>query len=321
VDPIDFAVYRYLSPDGLVRFWGSRRVVDPRVSAREIADRVGLSEAGVRIRLRGLEQRGFLRGRETGVNPSLFDVSLVVSEIPIREPSEADRVLRELALVDGVTFARDVLDEKDREIRVFYVSDNPSATARRTALLKRMAPSGELRGPTPYWIPACEHALSRLDWRLLRAYRRHPEAGVGDLAKVVGISLKTTALHFRRLLESRACWSSLSMESEEMPLALLTVEVGETAARASVATAVARANPVWIPAAPDGLGVSPSESPLPVAGLVPAEAPAALEQSIRKTRAIEGVARVSRTFALGSASYPAWVDERLAEAESPSAPG
>ena len=51
VDPIDYAIYRYLSPDGLIRFWGSRRLVDPRVSTREIAEKVKLSEAGVRARI------------------------------------------------------------------------------------------------------------------------------------------------------------------------------------------------------------------------------------------------------------------------------
>ena len=312
MDALDYAIYRYLSPDGLIRFWGARRLVDPLVSAREIADKVGLSEAGVRVRLKGLEQHGYVRGRETGLNPSLFGVSLVVAEIPVQEPHDAERMVRELALVDGVTFARDILDEKERAIRVYYISDTPTATARRTALLRKLAPTPEVRGPTPYWIPACDREPSRLDWRLLEAFRAHPEATRSDLAKSVGISLKTTATRFRRLLDAKACWSTLSSTSEELPLALLTVAVREGADPVGVARAVARLHPGWMPVAPDGSGVSPSEAPREATGLVPAESPATLENALRRTLGVEGVANVRRTFALGSATYPQWLDDRLA---------
>lgn len=311
MDAIDYAIYRYLSPDGLIRFWGARRLVDPRVSAREIADKVGLSEAGVRTRLKALEQRGYLRGRETGVNPSLFGVSLVVSEIPVREPHDAERLLRELALVDGVTFARDILDEKDRAIRVYYISDTPTATARRTALLRKLAPTPEVRGPAPYWIPPCDRELTRLDWRLLEAFRTHPEATQSGLAKTVRVSLKTTANRLRHLLDSKACWSTLSSTSEEFPLSLFTISVRERVDPLGVARAVAGVHPNWMPVAPDGSGVPPSDAPREIAGLVPAESPAALEQALRRTLAVAGVTNVHRTFALGSVTFPQWLDDRL----------
>ncbi|HYB78798.1 MAG TPA: winged helix-turn-helix transcriptional regulator [Thermoplasmata archaeon] len=311
MDALDYAIYRYLSSDGLIRFWGARRLVDPLVSARGIADKVGLSEAGVRVRLKGLEQQGYVRGRETGVNPSLFGVSLVVAEVPVQEPHDAERMLRELALVDGVTFARDVLDEKDRAIRVYYVSDTPTATARRTALLRKLAPTPEVRGPAPYWIPACERELTRLDWRLLAAFRAHPQATRSELAHTTGISLKTAAARFRRLLESKACWSTLSSASEELPLALFSVTVREKGDPLGVARAVAGLLPGWMPVAPDGSGVSPSEAAREVAGLVPSESPAALEHALRRTLTVEGVTNVRRTFALGSATFPQWFDDRL----------
>ena len=261
--------------------------------------------------MKGLEERGFLRGRETGANPSLFGVSLVVSEIPLHEPHEAEDLFRELALVDGVTFARDILDETDRSVRVFYVSDNPAATARRTSLLRELAPSSELRGPVPYWIPSCDRALTRLDWRMLEAFRKHPEATQRDLAEEVGVSLKTTAGRLHQLLESRAMWSALSSSSEEFPLAMLSILVREGVDPVTVARDVVRVHPSWMPVAADGAGVPPSEAPRGFAGLVPAESPVALEQAVRRTLAIEGVASIRRTFALGSATFPQWFDERL----------
>jgi DNA-binding Lrp family transcriptional regulator len=311
VDATDYAIYRYLSPDGLVRFWGARRLIDPRVSAREIAEKVGLSEPGVRVRLKGLEERGYLRGRETGVNPSLFGASLVVAEIPVGEPHEAERLMREIGLVEGATFARDILDETDRAIRVFYVSDTPSATARRTALLRKLAPTPDFRGPTPYWIPECERELTRLDWRILQAFRSHPEATLSGLATAVGISLKTTASRFHRLLDANACWSTVSSTSEELPLALFSVTTRPGVDHGRVSQEVMRLHPSWMPVAADGSGVPPSDTPPAIAGLVPAESPASLENALRRTLALEGVASVRRTFALGSATYPQWVDEHL----------
>ena len=311
MDALDYAIYRYLSLDGLIRFWGARRLVDPLVTAREIADRVGLSEAGVRARLKGLEQHGFVRGRETGLNPSLFGVSLVVSEIPARDSQDAERMLRELALVEGVTFARDVLDEKERTIRVYYVSDTPNSTARRTALLRKLAPTPEVRGPAPYWIPPCDREMTRLDWRMLKAFRDQPEATRSDLAKSVGISLKTAASRLRRLLDSKAAWSTLGSTSDELPLALLSIAVHESTDPSAVAREVARLHPGWMPVALDGSGVPPTESPRVVAGLLPAESPAVLEQALRQTLSVEGVKNVRRTFALGSATFPQWFDDRL----------
>ncbi|MGI0130807.1 MAG: AsnC family transcriptional regulator [Thermoplasmata archaeon] len=313
MDALDYAIYRHLSPDGQIRFWGSRRTVDPRVSAREISTKVGLSETGVRSRLRALERRGFLRGRETWVNPALFGVTLTVCDIPVTGSQEAERLLREVALVDGVTFARDIMDERNREIRVYYISDSVAETARRTALLRRLGASEQFRGPTAYWLPSCSRALTRLDWRILSAFRQHPDAGASELASEVGISVKTAAARFHQLLDSRACWSSLSSASEEMPLALLSVQVREGSSRSEVAHRIAGGHPGWMPVARDGLGEAPERPLTSLVGLVPAEAPAALERAIRRTLDIEGVADLHRTFALGSSSYPQWMDERLAE--------
>jgi DNA-binding Lrp family transcriptional regulator len=319
VDRFDYAIYRYLSPDGFIRFWGARRSIDPRVSVREIAEKVGLSEAGTRVRLKSLKERGILHGSETWLNPSVFGASLVVVEVPVREASEAKQLLQELSLVDGVTFARDILDEQDRKVRVHYISDNVSSTARRTSLIRRLSPTGALRGPTPYWIPACSRNLSPLDWRLLEAFRSRPDSTLARFAKEVGVSLKTTASRFHALLDSYACWWTPDGESEEMPLALLSISIQEGGDRPGVAREVAQQNPSWMPVAPDGFGVPPATPNSPLVGLVPAEGPAAVERTVHNSSGIQGVVNVRRTFALGSAGYSQWYDEGLArKVRSPS---
>ena len=311
MDALDYAIYQHLSRDGLARFWASRRLTDPRVTAREIAGKVGLSEAGVRSRLRRLRENGLLLGSEVGLNPSLFGATTVMLEVPVRSPQESDRVFHDLALVDGILFARDILDEEDRKVQVYYVSDAPPATTRRTSLLRRLAPSGSVRGPTPYWIPGSLRIPSPLDWRLLAEFRRDPDATIARLASGAGISLKTVSRRFDLLLDSRSCWWSPNADSQEWPLALLHLSLRPDSEAAPVAAEVGRTVGPWIPVASDGLGIDPGVQRPPLAGLVPADRPAVLEKIIRRILEVDGVLAVRRTFGLRSATYPQWIDGQL----------
>jgi len=313
MDPLDFAIYRFLSPDGEARFWAGRRVIDPTVPAREIAERVGISENGVRARLRGLTDQGFLRGKAVTPNPSLFGVRVFVAELPIEAAADAERVFRDLALVDGVIFARDTLDEGERQVGVYFVSESDSTTARRTALLRRLSPTGRLRAPYPYAIPACAQEISPLDWRLLQALCREPDAPIAETARAVRISLKTAARRYHQLIESRGCWWTHGPASEEFPLALVRMDLRDSSQREAVVGSILREAPVWMPVASDGLGLEPEDAAGVLAVLVPADAPTVLERLVKKLAGVPGVECVRRTFALGSMTYPTWFTDRIAE--------
>ncbi len=312
MDAIDYSIYRYLSPDGLARFWASRRLVDPRVTAREIGDRVGLSEAGVRSRLRALKESGLLRGTSVSLNPSLFDASVAVVDVPIRTPKESDQLFRDLGVVDGVLFARDLLNDEERSVSVYLVAESAGATARRVALVRRLVPEVAVRGPRTYWIPACSRVPTALDWRLLAVFRRSPDATLGQIAKDAGIGPKTAARRFGLLMDARACWWSHSSESDEWPLALLTVTTDAGADPGRISSRIAGLNDAWLPVAPDGFGLDPASPPATVVGLVPVGTPAALEKTVRRVLETEGVAQVRRTFGLRSATFRQWTDDLLA---------
>lgn len=313
MDPLDFAIYRYLSPGGEARFWVGRRVIDPTIPARAIAERVGISENGVRARLRGLAQKGFLRGTTVVPNPSLFGVGVYVVEVPVKKTSEVDRVVRDLALVEGVVFARDTLDEGDRQIRVHFVSESDAATARRAALVRRLSPTNHLRGPQPYWLPPCERELTPLDWRVLDAIYRAPDATVSETARAVKVSLKTAARRLHELVAARAFWWTHAPGCEEFPLALVQIEVRDPSDRTPVTERVSKEAPAWMPVASDGLGLAPGAGATQVAALVPADAPTVLERWMKKCLELPVVTGVRRTFALGSATYPGWYSERLSQ--------
>jgi len=311
MDPLDFAVYRYLSPGGAARFWAGRRVLDPRITPREIAERVGISESSVRTRLHRLAERGFLRDHAVVPNPSLFGRQVFTADLLVKQPGEVDRILRDLALVETVVFTRDILDEDEREIQVHFVSEGAPAAARVAALLARLAPAGRAVLPRPYYVPACEQAPSPLGWRVLQTVSKDPEATFAKIAKSVGISLKTAARSYHRLIDSGACWWTHGPTSEEFPLALVCVNLRSPREREPILGWIGEGGHPWLPVAPDGFGLEPAEATTVLAGLVPADVPTLLERFLRKLAALDGVATIRRTFPLGSASYPAWFANQL----------
>jgi DNA-binding Lrp family transcriptional regulator len=312
VDGVDFAIYRYLSPDGAARFWGGRRVIDPRVGARDIATQVGASETAVRSRLRSLRARGYLADSAVWPNPSLFGVTLQVVEVPVTEVGASRALLDDLALVDGVTFARDVLDERERTVQVYFVADTPAAVARRMGLMARLTSASAPRGPRPYFVPPASREPSPLDWRMIEAVRRAPDTSLRELSATLQISLKTTGTRYRNLLDAGAIWWTHGSRSTELPLALLTALMRKGADPDPVAAQVASDTSNWIPIASNGLGMDPGVPRTEFAGLLLADSPAAVETAAQQLLDRRGVERVRRTFALGSRIYPDWFDDQLA---------
>ena len=313
MDSLDFAIYRFLSQGGEARFWAGRRVIDPTISPREIAERVGISESGVRARLQHLTERGFLRDRAVIPNPSLFDRQVYVADLLVRQSGEVDRILRDVALVDGVVFTRDVMDEDERKIRVHFVSENDSTASRQSALLGRLASPGKPLVAQPYYTPPCDRELSPVDWKVLQVVWRHPDATFGEIAERVRVSLKTAARSYHQLVNSRACWWTHGPASEEFPLAFVSADLRSPQDLGPILGWIVDEAPAWMPVARDGFGLDPEKAATIVAGLVPADAPTILERFLRKFAGVGGVVRVRRTFPLGSASYPAWFGDRIAE--------
>jgi len=313
MDALDFAIYRFLSRSGEARFWAGRRVIDPTVTPREIAERVGISESGVRARLLHLADRGFLKDRAVIPNPSLFGQRIYVADLLVKQSVEVDRILRDLTLVEGVVFTRDVMDEDERKIQVHFVSESDPTAARHAALLGRLSSVGRPLVPQAYYTPPCDRELSPLDWRVLQVVWRDPEATFGEIAETVRISLKTAARSYHQMVESRACWWTHGPNSEEFPLALVRADLQSSKDRDSIAGWILKEAPGWMPVASDGFGLEPGLAETVVAGLVPADAPTILERFLRKFASLEGVSRIRRTFPLGSATYPAWFADRIAD--------
>lgn len=319
MDPLDFAIYRFLSPGGEARFWAGRRVIDPMVTPREImervqiSERVVISESAVRARLDHLADRGFLKDKTVIPNPSLFGRRVFVVDLLVRQSGEVDRILRDVSLVEGVVFTRDVMDEDERNIRVHFVSESDATASRQGALLGRLSSAGKPLVPQPYYTPPCDRELSPLDWRVLKTVWHHPDAPFAEIARTVGITLKTAARSYHQLLDSRACWWTHGPESEEFPLALVCIDLRSPKDLDPITGWIEKEAHPWMPVARDGFGLVPEDVTTVLPGLVPADAPTVLERFLRKCAREDGVVRIRRTFPLGSASYPAWFADRLGD--------
>jgi len=214
--------------------------------------------------------------------------------------------------VDGVIFTRDVLDEDRRKIEAYFVSEGESSAARLAALLGRLSSEESPVVARPYYTPPCGRDLTSLDQRVLRTLWRNPDATFAELSENVGISLKTAARIYHHLIDSRACWWTHGPASEELPLARVRIDLQNGEDPTRVAGWIGKEGHAWMPVAPDGFGLDPLHAKGVLVGLVPADLPTVLERFLRRLFAVEGIVRIQRTFALGSAMYPAWFADRIA---------
>ncbi len=321
MDVVDFTIFREMFPDGRGRFWGSRSIVDPRISAEEIAGRVHLSPSAVRARLRNLRSGGFLQGYEVWPSPRLFGCGLMTAIVPAKDTAHVDRIFDELRLVEGVVSAREMLGEEGRRVQVSYVSDAPESTARRTKLIVRLTAEGRMDPPGARWFPECTLDPSPLDWRTIKTLRSDPERPLPEAARALSVSLKTLTLHFHRLLDSHAILWVLKVDNALLSVGVYYIHLDGTRDRGDVESAVGARLPAWMPLAPGGAGEPPSERPPWIVGVFWLTSPSASRDVEQALLTVPGVVRVVRQFPGKAVNYAEWLDgklrERLAEIGRP----
>lgn len=312
MDVVDFAIFRSLCvKGGGARFYGARTVMDPRISAREVAESVGISPSAVRTRLARWQSEGLLKGYVVWPNPALLGARMMSVEIPLEGTQPASTIFDELKLVDGVLFARDAIDEDRRVVIVNYVSDTPAATERRVRLMARLSPKQTVTPPVPAWLPPPSATLSPLDWRILRIFRKNPILPLPQAAKEVGVSLKTLAHRYHRLLDSDAAWWTISVSNSMVPAVYLHIAFHDPASAEAAASTLGTKFPGWIPARTGGFGFPPEEQPKHLVAVFPLAAPSGVNDILNVIHTLPGVASMRRRFPGDSVCYPEWFDSRI----------
>lgn len=199
VDATDIAIMREVFRER-VFFWGN---LDPRLSLETIARRVGLARTTVRARIQRWSKDGFIERYEVMPNPSLFGARLGACGVRIEDPRAKARFLDELDLVDGVVVA---LDHLGPWVVVDLVIDEPRLLERRRRLMARLPGVNEVEECLPIETPRATADLTDLDWRIVKALREAPLATIDATARKVGVSAKTLARRYERLVASNAVW-------------------------------------------------------------------------------------------------------------------
>jgi DNA-binding Lrp family transcriptional regulator len=200
VDRFDMVLLREVSRERIM-WWGS---ADPRLSLREIARRLGVHVGAVSAHLRAWQRCGFLRGYAAVPNPSLLGAHLAGGALRVDEARSKPQVLSDLALVEGAAFA---VDQVGPWIVVMFVHRSRQALDRCTRLVRRLAGVEEMEPCLPFRSPVATLSPSPLDWRILGAVNASPKGSIEKLARAVGVSSKTLARRYDRLIRADAVWS------------------------------------------------------------------------------------------------------------------
>jgi len=311
VDVVDLAVLRHMFPQGEARLWGSRLIVDPRISPREIGARVGLSEVAVRNRIAKMTAEGFIQGHIVWPNPQLFGASLRVMELPSRDLTDTDRILLALDRVDGVISARVMIDEDGRHVRVSFIDDAQVKTEERVRRIAAVADSNACITSLPEWLPSCPPRLPRLDWRVIFAIRSAPELPLNEHARRLGLSTKTVRRRFNELLDSQSMFWSLDANNSLLSVAACFIWLHGPTLRETVCQEIEHRIGSWIPAARGGIGEPPNPSAPWIFALFWLRSPAESDGLARVLLTIPGVTAVQRRFPSDGRSYPSWLDRKI----------
>lgn len=291
-------------------WWGS---TDPRLSAGAVARKLRIPPSTVRDRLRAWQKVGFLPATEVLPSPGLFGVGVGGTGVRVDDPAAKPGVLRDLALVDGVL---STIDHVGAWIALALVNEGPDELERRRQLVCRLRGVDEVVPCIPLGAPPCGATPTPLDWRILAAIRRTRKGSISEGAKDAGVSAKTFAKRYERLIEARAVWvlplfDFTKWSGGTIVRFIVDLEPGveNRAVAEDVRARVRDVIQTFLPSSAVAPGMP--EDYLEVwAHLASAALVDEVELEIRATK---GVTDVSSFFPRSFGAYATWLDARVAE--------
>ena len=173
MDDLDLSLLRETSR-GRIMWWGSS---DPRLSYREIAQRLRVDPTTVWNRFRTWRREGFLLGYSVVPNPTLFGIGLAAGSVRIDNPKAKEGFFRDLSSVEGAAFA---VDQVGQWVVVMFVVESERGLKRSVAQTRRLAGVSEMEPCIPFRCPPTTKVPGSRDWQVLEALRMHPVSGVSE---------------------------------------------------------------------------------------------------------------------------------------------
>jgi DNA-binding Lrp family transcriptional regulator len=308
VDAVDGAILREMFRSRHLWIGG----LDPRMSSGEISKRLGLDRTTVWSHLRRWQTSGFLERFDVLPNPDLFELKFGAGSLRVKDPRMKPQILRDLALVEGATGARDILGEW---IVFLAASDSQAGFDRCSKLLHRLSGVDEVIPIVAFRSPPSSSRPSALDWKIIRELRTTPAPSFSRVARRLKVSLKTVTRRYQGLLRGQVVWYTPLLNYTHYTgatLAVFNMYLEPTTSPGSVVEAVERMYPNWVGLADHSdLALEPGRTVKHVVTTLQLETPAAAEDVQSELMKIPGVAEVEILFPRRILSYPDWFDRKI----------
>jgi len=176
--------------------------LDVRKPLSSVARRLKVDENTVKNRIEKLRRSGFLKGWWVAVNPNLVGQRMAQVWFDVGSSAAKRPVIQKLSLIPGVAVIKDLFGSS---LCVVLFYDSEKNFRRTTELIFSIAGS---KGAT--WMsepfPACEIALSKDDFRIIRSLQKEPQRPYAGIAQELDISSRTVKRRIRRLVDGNAIY-------------------------------------------------------------------------------------------------------------------
>lgn len=209
MDALDLRILRHI---GLEPFAGTARSAHPW-RPEELARHLHETPRLLKDRMARLERDGVVVGFDVQPNLALLGLSSRTYAFPFAVRATRRETLSRLRDIEGVLAYVDYLTDWVTVTLAF--ADGPERDQRLAQVAATLGGAGPETWFDPEPLPP-GRALSRLDWRILRALRGDARVPVREVAERIGVSAKTTQRRLDRLAGERAYSAFARLDARSM---------------------------------------------------------------------------------------------------------
>lgn len=192
MDLLDLRIFRSL---GILPYGGEATDLS-RLKPWVIAKKLGVDGSTVKTRLRRMEKNGFIQYFQVYPNFRLLGIHGVAYVFELGDVVTKPEVLERCALVDGVTEIHNFLGTL---LCIDFTYQEERDARRRLELLSQLTGCAHPRRFYERVMPPVDLRLSRTDWRIIRALRYQALRPLAEVAKELGLTVKTVRRRFERM--------------------------------------------------------------------------------------------------------------------------
>ena len=209
LDALDAGIIRELTgPEGAYQ-WNVRQ------SYSIVARNLGIDEETVRRRVRGMENRGLLKGSELIVNPYLVGREPVRMLLRGTHSGQAKRTaISQIRLVDGTLLIVDMQGDS-LQVLLFCESKAVDRTAQLITSIAGCKDPIVLRNLGGLGFYPSDIRLTETDFRILLSLRRSPRKSTSRIADEVGISTRTVERRLDLMIEKKAFFRMFRLDFQK----------------------------------------------------------------------------------------------------------